>query len=231
VRAGNPGSGLNQKKEDDVDGLALLCNLFADGPVTLKRLRAARVASLDELERASPERLAEWLHASVPQARAFIEEARKLVGRLCAPTGPPRQAPVVASVPSVSSRPVPSASRSAGARTLQPGLFPGLDEGACARLASYQVRTVRALSEAAGLALARRTGIPYSTLLDLSRHARRALAAHGEARPAPTAANVLAERELVPFVPRPRGALAESELERSDEFTLPVEPESAGPFG
>ncbi len=61
-----------------MDGLALLCNLYADGPVTLERLRAARVANLGELERAEPERLAAWLHASVPQARAFVEEARKM---------------------------------------------------------------------------------------------------------------------------------------------------------
>ena len=59
-----------------MDGLALLCNLFADGPVTLGRLRAARIASLGELERAAPERLAGWLHSSLPPARAFGEEAR-----------------------------------------------------------------------------------------------------------------------------------------------------------
>jgi len=220
-----------------MDGLALLCNLFADGPVTLKRLRAARVANLSELERTAPERLADWLHASVPQARAFVEEARNLVRRLAetgAPVEPARRSPPVAGAPAtMPHRPPPGAGRSAGARMLQPGLFPGLDEGACARLASYQVRTVQALSEAAGLALARRTGIPYSILLELSRQARRALAAqHVVAQaPGPAGESGLFERELVPFVPRTRRAPVEGELARSDEFTLPVEPESAGPFG
>jgi hypothetical protein len=218
-----------------MDGLALLCNLFADGPVTLRRLRAEQVASLEELERAAPENLAGWLHSSVPQARAFVEEARKLVRRLAetdSRTVPPLQAPPVASAPR---RHDPRAGRSAGGLALQRGLIPGLDESVCARLALHQVRTVQALSESAGLALARRTGIPYSTLLELARRARRMLAVHaaGSLSQGEAAAAPLVERELVPFVPRSRGATreAESEFERNDEFTLPVEPESAGPFG
>ena len=248
-----------------MDGLALLCNLFADGPVTLKRLRAARVESLVELERAAPESLAAWLHASVPQARAFVEEARKLVRRLAetgSPNVPTHEAPAVASThANVTRRELPGTSGSADL-ALQPGLLPGLDESACARLALHKVHTVQALSESAGLALARRTGIPYSTLLELSRRARRLLTVHGAGTLAPGPAEALAERELKPFVPRPREnssrpvpdtivvgparkrelartqtrpwfslSQPESELARSDEFTLPDEPESAGPFG
>jgi hypothetical protein len=213
-----------------MDGLALLCNLCADGPVTLERLRAARVSSLSELERMAPERLAVWLHASVPQARAFVEEARKLVRRL-AEHAPPAFAPGSARAPSPSAgRRTAGASASAKGLPLVPGLVPGLDESICARLGLHQIRTVQALSESAGLALARRTGIPYSTLLDLSRRARRFLS--GETRlPAAHARAALSESELVPFVPRPR-LPAESELVPSDGFTLPsAEPESAGPFG
>ncbi|HEX6882718.1 MAG TPA: hypothetical protein VF530_05015 [Planctomycetota bacterium] len=209
-----------------MDGLALLCNLHADGPVTLKRLRLARVASLAELERTPPERLASWLHASIPQARAFLEEARKLGRRLAEAT--PASAP----------RPVAAEPRAAlpvepepGPPRLKPGLLPGLDEVACARLERQNVRTLQALSERAGLDLARRTGIPYSTLLALARAARKLLV--GPARPASAAAGaVLNEYELQPFLAIPRRAPPETELAGSDAFTLPPgEPESAGPFG
>lgn len=231
-----------------MDGLALLCNLFADGPVTLKRLRVARIATLTELERVAPERLAEWLHASVPQARAFVEEARKLLGRLAeaAPAAEPaltleaRPARAVAAVRDARAagervlEPLVTGVRPAAhsaSLTLRPGLFPGLDESVCARLHQQQVRSVQALSESAGLALARRTGIPYSTLLELARRARRFLIERSSAAQA-RAAPAMRDVELVPFAPRPRRAPAERELTRTDEFTLPVsEPESAGPFG
>lgn len=219
-----------------MDGLALLCNLYADGPVTLERLRSARVANLAELERTDPERLAAWLHASVPQARAFVEEARKLVRRLAETLPPLRAVPPRAGVRAASSAGTRSAAAESAARVpdpgmLRPGLLPGLDETVCARLALNHVRSVQALSESAGLTLARRTGIPYSALLDLSRHARAALA--GRKHPAQVRnALTLEEVELVPFAAQPRRAPAERELAPSDEFTLPlVEPESAGPFG
>jgi hypothetical protein len=211
-----------------MDGLALLCNLFADGPVTLKRLRLARVANLAELERTPPERLAEWLHASLPQARAFVEEARKLLRRLAeegsaapAPRGVARLA-----------APAPASRESS--LPLAPGLLAGLDEALCTRLARHNVRTLQALAEFAGLDLARRTGIPYSTLLELARRARRHLAAEMGSTKVTTATSKasLAEVELLPFLSRPRRAPPETELLPTDEFTLPpAEPESAGPFG
>lgn len=239
-----------------MDGLALLCNLFADGPVTLKRLRLAGVSSLGALERAAPARLAEWLHASVPQAQAFGEEARKLVRRLAEENprhehlGPATRARFVvpAPAPVIAER---AAGAPPGAHFLHAGLFAGLDEALCERLALQHVRTVQALSELAGLALARRTGIPYSTMLELSRQARRfsaerarelrpvsapfaprLLARASEPRPVSLNAVELRAVELRPFDARAKPAPAEAELARSDEFTLPaVEPESAGPFG
>lgn len=239
-----------------MDGLALLCNLFADGPVTLRRLRAAHLASLAEVERVEPESLAECLHASVPQARSFAEEARRLRQRLSeesprlaaarpaaveAPPSPSAIArrPAVSPVAGPSAAPSPApplpplADESAD-DTLRPGLFPGLDEPLCARLHQHQVRTVQALGEFAGLALARRTGIPYSTLLELSRAARRHASARGRSPDtAPVPREVpLAQVELTPFLPRPKRAPSEVELASDDAFTLPlVEPESAGPFG
>jgi hypothetical protein len=244
-----------------MDGLALLCNLFADGPVTLKRLRLSRIAHLAELERTEPAQLAALLHASVPQARAFAEEARKLARRLAeeqprlAPTLParsearqaartersaeiPAETPVHAAPPPVDAAPAADAPASLQAIPLVPGLLPGLDEALCARLHPHQVRTVQALSEFAGLSLARRTGIPYSTLLALAREGRRLASERARAlsaAPAPrsrAAAPSEPVRELLPFLPAPRRAPAERELTGSDAFTLPqIEPESAGPFG
>src|SRR5262245_203930 len=105
-----------------MDGLALLCNLFADGPVTLKRLRIAGVSSLTELERAAPARLAEWLHASVPQAQAFAEEARKLVRRLAEEGVALRRAAPETSVGSGVPRPSPLRPARAGEAPAVPAL-------------------------------------------------------------------------------------------------------------
>jgi hypothetical protein len=206
-----------------MDGLALLCNLHADGPVTLKRLRLARIANLGELERTPPERLADTLHASVPQARAFLEEARRL-GRRLAEEGPSAAARDRSGPPAAVRTDTPAVAESV---VLEPGLLPGLDETVCARLQRQNVLSAKALAERAGLDLARRTGIPYSTLLELARAARRL----GGARP-PRSAPPLAEFELQPFLAVPRRAPSEPELAGTDAFTLPpAEPESAGPFG
>src|SRR5262249_35398065 len=63
-----------------MDGLALLCNLHADGPWTLRRLRGLEVHTLQDLERVPLETLVSWLGA--PRARRFAEEARLLARRL-----------------------------------------------------------------------------------------------------------------------------------------------------
>lgn len=185
-----------------MDGLALLCNLCADGPVTLRRLRLAGVASLTDLERAAPAQLAEWLHASVPQALGFVAEAEKLRRRLAEEQLPALSLDSLVSRASRTPRAVaepgtaafvstPAAPR---AEALRPGLLPGLDEALCARLALHHVRTLQALGELAGLALARRTGIPYSTLLELSRQARRLAAT----RARESQAGVIPRAELEP---------------------------------
>jgi len=238
-----------------MDGLALLCNLFADGPLTLRRLRAAGVRRLAELEHVEPARLSEWLHASPAQAREFTEEARRLSRRIG--DEPPPQAGFVgarAHEPSAIALPEPSlappgepirelprpivlapvareiARESQAPPTpalampdppgtpLRTGLLPGLDAPAVASLAQFNVRTIQALAESAGLSLSRRTGIPYSSLLALAREARRFALEH--AAPAPPPAPI--ERVVVSATPDAR----------TDEFTLPPEdPGSSGPFG
>jgi len=209
-----------------MDGLALLCNLFADGPVTLRRLRLAGVADLAELGRTPPPTLAEWLHASLPQAQAFAEEARALLHRL-AEESAPRAVPSASRVPAprVPARSAPRAEPIAPGAPLAPassalplaaGLLSGLDSALCERLALHHVRTVQALSEFAGLALARRTGIPYSTLLELARQARRFVAAGARApaasasdQLAPPPSRVDATRTVTPSAARPESLAIE----------------------
>jgi hypothetical protein len=65
-----------------MDGLALLCNLHADGPLTLRRLREAGVRDLETLAGFPEPALARLLRTSGTQARRFGEEARQLARRL-----------------------------------------------------------------------------------------------------------------------------------------------------
>ena len=65
-----------------MNGLALLCNLHADGPQTLRRLRQAGVHSVQDLERVPVESLARILRASPHLAQRFCSEARLLRQRI-----------------------------------------------------------------------------------------------------------------------------------------------------
>src|SRR5262245_50310442 len=77
-----------------MDGLALLCNLHADGPLTLRRLRHLGVRSLHDLDRLPEATLVDWLGA--PRARRFVEEARALARRLVeTPLEPEEAAPAL----------------------------------------------------------------------------------------------------------------------------------------
>jgi hypothetical protein len=61
-----------------MDTLALLCNLYGDGPQTLRRLREAGFGTLAALETLEGERLASLLRTSVRSARRFQSEGRLL---------------------------------------------------------------------------------------------------------------------------------------------------------
>jgi len=65
-----------------MDTLALLCNLHADGPATLQRLRRAGCESLAALRRMDPVRLAERLEWNERAAERFLREAALLSGRV-----------------------------------------------------------------------------------------------------------------------------------------------------
>ncbi|MCK6448338.1 MAG: hypothetical protein L6Q99_18270 [Planctomycetes bacterium] len=64
-----------------MDALALLCNLYGDGPATLRRLRDAGCNELSDLARFSGEQLARVLDASPTAARRFRHEAELLAAR------------------------------------------------------------------------------------------------------------------------------------------------------
>lgn len=65
-----------------MDALALLCTLHGDGPATLKRLRRAGCATLEDVDRRDPEELAGLLEVTDSVARRFGREARHLVQRM-----------------------------------------------------------------------------------------------------------------------------------------------------
>src|SRR5688572_19043126 len=65
-----------------MDAIALLCTLHADGPTTVRRLRASGCADLAALLALAPEDLAGLLGAAPAVARRFQREARHLQERL-----------------------------------------------------------------------------------------------------------------------------------------------------
>jgi hypothetical protein len=199
-----------------MDGLALLCNLHADGPLSLRRLRGSGVEALDDLGGLSEEALAAMLRSSPSQVRRFQHEGRLLSRRLKelpleseftenAPipgevrarllkqivrppvaydTNPPDET-TSEEAPEAEDRPEREPTLfdeepgepglvvvSPGGTALRSGEIPGLDSRTCQRLVAQGVRTYRALVDLANLNLARRTGIPFTRLLDLRHHAR-----------------------------------------------------------
>jgi hypothetical protein len=65
-----------------MDALALLCNLYGDGPATLARLRSAGCDSFERLEQMEAHVLAGVLGATEAAARRFQREAGVLVERI-----------------------------------------------------------------------------------------------------------------------------------------------------
>ena len=61
-----------------MDRLALLCNLHAQGPATLRVLHRAGIRTLENVCATSDWALAEHLDTSPSSARRFVREARHL---------------------------------------------------------------------------------------------------------------------------------------------------------
>jgi len=160
--------------------LALLCNLHAEGPTTLRRLRSAGLKDLDDLATFPEEELAAALDCDLVYARRFVCEGRLLGERFGfdvseAPeprqVAPPRQprAPSPAPPPQRprAEAPTPGA--------LRAGDVEGLDADWCAALVAQGVLTLEALADAPGLPLARALGRSLPRLLELQCLARRRL--------------------------------------------------------
>jgi len=187
-----------------MDGLALLCNLHADGPLTLRRLRDAGVRTLRDVDGFPAGTLARWLGGQ--RARRFVDEARQLAARL-AETALEAEESAHSIPPAPSSAPARHAFRPAASSrtdsgeldetTLHAGGLVGLDAETAVRLSAQGVRTHEALVERASLALARRAGVPYPRLLELSLQAQRKLAERAKAeRVESTAKPALGSRAL-----------------------------------
>ena len=65
-----------------MDGLALLCNLHADGPLSLRRLRQSGIRTLAQVQRAPSASLAKILKATPAELGRFVKEAQLLRERM-----------------------------------------------------------------------------------------------------------------------------------------------------
>ncbi|HED65410.1 MAG TPA: hypothetical protein ENJ09_07630 [Planctomycetes bacterium] len=217
-----------------MDGLALLTNLHADGPLSLRRLRAAGVRSLAELTELPQGLIAQLLHLDDRGAARLKREASALSERIG--EEPFEEDPARGPAPGHGVRPAADARagdepppRPAGSQPTEDPPVPlprypppapvhvegtllrvGFPKGMRARalegLVGEGVRTVRALIDLASLPLARRAGIPYTVLLALRFQARRELEFRLGVSKASTARGPRPEPELreVTLRPRPR---------------------------
>ncbi len=188
-----------------MDSLALLCNLYGQGPVTLRRLREAGCRTCDDVLCLEPAKLARALRTRRPAAERFQREARELAARVGVLGGP---APAIESdelapLPQAAlaapeselepeQEPAPLAPEDGGA-LLRPELLDGLDSTLCLRLRSHGIERIEDLARADALELARSLEVPVTRVVRLQFLARRL----ADARPEP-------EPELRTFTLLPR---------------------------
>lgn len=178
-----------------MDTLALLCNLLAEGPATLRVLHREGVKTLSDVEAQRIEHLADLLGSSPAGARRFAGEARMLAARMgTTPLEREQNAPFVsADVPEEPPSFAPGLHRavapsriapmhhtpSVSGTSLRPGAVEGLDSTLCDLLAREKIQTLEGLADASGLSLAKRLGIGLPRLMDLAYLARCRLAGAG----------------------------------------------------
>jgi len=252
------------------DGMALLCNLHAGGPVTLRRLRRAGIRTLEDVGAAGEEELARVMNGPASLARRFAREAALLAERqgedvldpedgpllaaerlqrplrtyelVPAPRGgppapvprevarrveppptrrpEPQPEPALAPRPEPPSAPPPEPGRGLpGATLLAPGLIEGLRPSTCQLLVGQGVRTLEALIASTSLGLARRVGLSFPRLLELSFAARRLVRASA---PAPRASRRALPDEAIAVL---AGARAPG-----DACASGADGDAAGPF-
>jgi len=230
-----------------MDSLALLCNLYGDGPATLRRLRESGLASLEAIAEAEPERLAGVLRTAVRSARRFQHEGRLLIERTAAgdpvvahaaPT--PRESesgdPLVKKVletwrrlddeaatpPSTSQAPAPPlpSAEDVESMNLDDAAIDGLDAAHRERLAHAGIRTLEELTGCDALRIATGEGIALTRVLHWQLLGRRALAG---ARSAASSEVELTEYGILRPAPPLAGARS-----RQTAAQLPLQP-SADP--
>jgi hypothetical protein len=213
-------------KEFAMDSLALLCNLYGDGPSTLRRLRDLGCRSAFDVVERPVEDLAAMLRSSVDVARRLQRQARELAQR--APDEHDAAAEVL--LPGTASEIV-----------LRPELLDGLDLAQCVALRGQGIESVEDLTRAAPLEVSRALECGVTRVMRLQFLARRLLGARspvGQREPelAPLPRRTLPPGDATRFSPaeRPREALPAplaDELERWSRAPR-AEPvaESAGPF-
>lgn len=150
-----------------MDALALLCNLYADGPASLKRLREAGCASFESLEEYAPEQLATILACKPGAAQRFLREARYLIERIGADAldqeDPAREQAAEQEEPVLVAPTV----------GLEPHCLDGLDSELCSRLATAEVANLEQLVAADPVRLSQSSGIGFTRILHLQFLARR----------------------------------------------------------
>jgi Helix-hairpin-helix domain len=186
-----------------MDSLALLCNLYGDGPATLRRLRESGLASLEAIAEAEPERLAGVLRTSVRSARRFQHEGRILIDRTAsgdpavareapAPEEPQSGDPLLKKVletwrrlddeaatpPSASQAPAPPlpSAEDVGSMNLDDAAIDGLDAAQRERLAQAGIRTLEDLTDCDAMRISSAEDIALTRVLHWQLLGRRALA-------------------------------------------------------
>ncbi len=172
-----------------MDSLALLCNLYGQGPVTLRRLREAGCSTCDDVLCLEPTKLARALRTRRPAAERFQREARELAARVGVLGGP---APAIESSELAEFSPpvaqvqepeleAPTSVAGDGGEQLRTELLDGLDSTLCMRLRSLGIERVEDLARADALELARSLEVPVTRVVRLQFLARRV----ADARPEP----------------------------------------------
>jgi hypothetical protein len=189
-----------------MDALALLCNLYGDGPATLRRLRDAGCTELVALERISIDDLTTILGSSPVAARRFQNEAALLAARVVeivearadegvgsppaagVPRDPALERALAAwraadaqATPEESAPPRGESDETEDASVpratpLRPALVDGLDETTCARLRAVGIETAEDLLAADVLELAASSACPLTRLMRFRALIRRTLA-------------------------------------------------------
>ena len=208
-----------------MNSLALLCNLYGEGPVTLRRLREAGCRTCDDIGRLAASELARVLRGSRASAERFQREASELAGRTLGqdePAAPLASAPV--SVPPVVEVPVvnvpPIRERAAQlprpGLELRPELLDGLDAAACMKLRAHGVLTVEELASADALDLSNVLDLPLTRAARLQFLARR----RAEVRPSDV---VLREEVLLPQ----KSELSAARFSPAEDAERPLEPDES----